>query len=80
MTGEAWWITVTPTPLGWEALATSSTGRELGVNTDGGTRGVWRPGERWARAAALRLIHRAERKQARASRFDARSRIYPVER
>ena len=79
-TPEAWWIEVKPTRFGFEAIGRSSHDRFLGASFDGyGGMPMWRPTERWAHRAVLRVIRAYLREQARAERAEEHTRVYPVE-
>ncbi len=79
-TPEAWWIEVKPTRFGFEAIGKSSHDRFLGATFDGyGGMPMWRPTERWAHRAVLRVIRAYLRDQARAERAEEHTRVYPVE-
>lgn len=77
-TPEAWWIEVTPTRWGYEAIAKSNHDRVLGGTFDGwGGAPMWRPSERWAHRAVLRVVRNF---LADEEREEAEARVYPVTR
>ena len=78
-TPEAWWIEVKPTRWGYEAIAKSNHDRVLGRAFDGwGGVPLWRPTERWAHRAALRVVRSFLRSQEMSARAEDQARVYPV--
>lgn len=78
-TPEAWWIEVKPTRWGYEAIAKSNHDRRLGGSFDGwGGMPMWRPTERWAHRAVLRVVRQYVANQAREVRAEDETRVYPV--
>lgn len=75
-TPEVWWIEVKPTRFGFEAIGKSSHDRFPGATFG---MPMWRPTERWAHRAVLRVIRAHLRDQARAERAEEHTRVYPVE-
>ena len=78
-TPEVWWIEVKPTRWGWEGIAKSNHDRILGGTFDGwGGMPMWRPTERWAHRAVLRVVRQHVANQAREARAEDETRVYPV--
>lgn len=78
-TPETWWIETKPTRFGFEAVARSDHDRILGKTIDGwGGFAIWRPSERWAYRANLRVLRAYLAREKRDAEAEDRTRVYPV--